>query len=531
MSELTNIDAVLTNSIPLTGSAYTNVNDSPELLENPTLDQLVANLNNDPIAIANYVINNVQLIDALSYNPNNGQASAPAVNEGGVNRSAYDVYMEGQGSPVEQCALLVYLLRQAGYPAAYVFPTNNNVQILDTRLSSLLRMQLHGAVNQYGQLYTSNTLITVNYPWVVTTISNQTVQIFPWLKDTKITEGLNLYDYMPTNYNSGFLWLQHYIYGDTNIIGLNAESDEPAVLFPEFVNGQLLANAPGISLDDIGVNVVDRQNYYSSWTNFPTPTVVNNPAQVVCVDSLASSAITNVSPTMTNIFDTVTFTIYSQQNSNEQMTVGPLRMADLHNREMFIATNGANGMMLWLAPYISGNTNQSAFDSSDPLMTNNQIATLTITTNDSTFDIVMTHNRDQMLNFAPSANQYLGISESLQFSSPARPFNLQDVTAICFNVGRVTPAMMNVHAQAFQQLSDEWALNTNMVPAVSDYQAAAAYMMGMDYYSHVSSFLPVCEHLHKAQVVSLVFRGAVAVDTGAVRRSKFHASEFGHLLQ
>src|SRR5208282_253997 len=199
LSELTNLNAVVTNTISLTASAYTNLDDSPELRRHPTLDQLVANFNNDPVAIANYVQNQIELTDALAYNENNGQASAPAVNEGGVNRSALDVYLEGQGSPVEQCALLVYMLRQAGYPAAYVFPTNNNVQMLDTRLSALLRMQLHGAVNQYGQLYTSNTLITVNYPWVVTTISNQTVHIFPWLKDTQITEGLNLYDYMPTN--------------------------------------------------------------------------------------------------------------------------------------------------------------------------------------------------------------------------------------------------------------------------------------------------------------------------------------------
>jgi RHS repeat-associated protein len=453
LSELTNSDAVLTNSIPLVGSAYTTIDDSPELLDNPTLDQAVANLDDDPIAIANYVLNNIQLTDALSYNPNNGQASAQTVNEGGVNRSAYDVYIEGEGSPVEQCALLVYMLRQAGYPAAYVFPTNNNVQMLDTRLSALLRMQLHGAVNQYGQLYTSNSIVIVNYPWVVTTISNQTVQIFPWLKDTEITEGLDLYNYMPTNYSSGFLWLEHYIYADTNIFDLNPESDEPAVLFPEFVKQELLTNAPGISLDDIGVTAVDRQNYNTSWSDFPTPTVVNNPTQVTIVDSLASPAITNVSPTMTNIFDTVTLTIYSQQNTNEQMTIGPLRMADLHNREMFMATNGTGGMMLWLAPYLASNTNQSAFDGSDPFLTNCQVATLAITTNDTSFDIVMTHNRDLSLNFTPSPDQYLGISDSLVFSTPARPFNLEDIAAICFNVGRVTPAMMDARSYNYASLS------------------------------------------------------------------------------
>src|SRR5215469_1735186 len=295
-------------------------------------------MNNNPIALANYVINQVELSDALAYDENTGQASAAAVNEGGVNRGALGTYLEGQGSPVEQCALLVYLLRQAGYPAAFVFPTNNNVQMQDTRLSQLLRMQLHGAVNQYGQTYTTNTLITLKYPWVVTTISNNCVQIFPWLKDTQVIEGLNLYDYMPTNYDNGFKWLRNYLYADTNILSLDLLNDSPSVLFPTFVKTQLLTNSPGISLDDIGVQAYDRQHYYSRWQDFPTPTEVNNQSQVVCVDSLTSSGITNVSPGLTNIFNTVTITVSSQDTPGTQMTVGPLRMADLHNREMLIYT-------------------------------------------------------------------------------------------------------------------------------------------------------------------------------------------------
>ncbi|HZI32154.1 MAG TPA: SBBP repeat-containing protein, partial [Candidatus Binatia bacterium] len=504
LEELTNINAVVTNTVNLSAAVYTNLDDSPELRRHPTLDNLVASMNNDPIALANYVVNDVELTDALAYNENNGQASAPSVSEGGVNRSALDTYLEGEGSPVEQCALLVYLLRQAGYPAAYEFPTNNNVQMLDTRLSALLRMQLHGAVNQYGQLYTTNTLITVNYPWVVTTISNQTVHIFPWLKDTQVTEGLNLYDYMPTNYDTGFKWLQRYLYGDTNILGLSQESDAPSVLFPRFVKQQLLANAPGVSLDDIGTRAFNRQHYYARWQDFPTPTVVNNPSQAVCVDSLTS--ITNVLPSMTNLFNTVTLTIYSQNDTNTQMTVGPLRMTDLHNREMFMATNGSDGLMLWLAPYIPGNTNESAFDGTDPALTNIQVKTLTISTNDTSFAIRFTHERHQAIDFTPT-NQYLDVSETLQFSPPDRPFNRDDITAICFNVGRVTPAMIDVHAQAFQQMAYQWSLDTNSTPAVQDYQGAAAYMMGMDYYSHVSQFLPVCEQLHKTQVVSWYAEG------------------------
>ena len=146
------------------------------------------------------------------------------------------------------------------------------------------------------------------------------------------------------------------------------------------------------------------------------------------------------------------------------------------------------------------------------------------------FDVRMTHYRHQAINFSPS-NQFLNVSEMLQFTTPTAPFNASDITAVCFNVGRVTPAMIDVHAQAFQQMAYQWSLNTNTIPAVQDYQGAAAYMMGMDYYSHVSPFLPVCEQLHKVQVVSWYAGGIVPPDACAVGFAKLHAAKHGYVLQ
>jgi RHS repeat-associated protein len=505
LGELTNLNAVLTNSIALTDSVYTNLDSSPELRRHPALDKLVRDMNNDPITLANYVANRIELTDALAYNENTGQASAPVLNQGGINRNALGVYLEGQGSPAEQCALLVYLLRQAGYPAAYVFPTNNNVLIQDTRLSKLLRMQLHGAVNDNGQIYTTNTAITVNYPWVVTTISNSCIHLFPWLKDTEVVEGQNLYDFMPTNYDNGFKWMRNYIFADTNILSLNLISDAPSVLFPTFVRQQLQTNNPALSLDDIGIQCFNRQHYYSRWSDFPTPTIVTNASQVVCVDSLTSPSIVNVSSAMTNIFNTVSVTVFSLNNTNTQMTVGPLRMADLHNREMLALTNGS-GLKLWLEPFIAGNTNQSAFDGSDSALTNIQAQVLSIAPGDTQFAIRMTHNRHRSIGAAPTS-QFLGITETLQFTTPDRPFNRQDVTALCFNVGRVTPAMLDIHASAYQQMIYQWQLNSNAAPTTEYYQGAAAYLMGMDYYAKVSQFIPVDEQMHKARAVSWFAEG------------------------
>ena len=107
-------------------------------------------------------------------------AVANSIEVGGVNRSALGTYLEGQGSPVEQCALLVYLLRQAGYPATYVWPTNSNLQLLSSTVSRLWQINVNGVVWNSGIPLITNSLIVANYPWVVANIGTNSVQIFPW---------------------------------------------------------------------------------------------------------------------------------------------------------------------------------------------------------------------------------------------------------------------------------------------------------------------------------------------------------------
>ncbi len=102
-------------------------------------------MGNDPLALANYVINEIGLVDEVDYDTNYN--TLPAINLGGVNRSALGTFQEGQGSPMEQCALQVYLLRHAGVPATYLFPTNGGLQMLNSQVSKMFRKQLQGAVN------------------------------------------------------------------------------------------------------------------------------------------------------------------------------------------------------------------------------------------------------------------------------------------------------------------------------------------------------------------------------------------------
>jgi hypothetical protein len=136
-------------------TAYTNLDDSPELRRHPALDKVVADLNADPLRLTSFVVNEIGLADPLGVGGTD-PSNLITVNQGGVCRSALGTLLERQGSPAEQCALLVYLLRRAGYSAAYVWPTNNNLLMLESRLSRLFRMQIKAAPDYTGQGFVYN---------------------------------------------------------------------------------------------------------------------------------------------------------------------------------------------------------------------------------------------------------------------------------------------------------------------------------------------------------------------------------------
>ncbi len=72
------------------------MDNSPELRSHPILDKLVTDLGNDPLALANFVLNEIDLTDAIGYNAN-GSVSDASINPTGVSRSALATYLEGQG--------------------------------------------------------------------------------------------------------------------------------------------------------------------------------------------------------------------------------------------------------------------------------------------------------------------------------------------------------------------------------------------------------------------------------------------------
>src|SRR6185369_12123188 len=211
----------VTNVIDLTNAiaSYTNLDQSPELRAHPILDDFVDGLKGEPLALARFVQNEIELTDALDYT-NVNQVAVGRLNLMGINRGALGVFLERQGTPAEQCALLIYLLRRAGIPAVYAFPPNNGVGMFDLRLSKMLRIQLAHAMDPNSYAINTNSLILVNYPWVAAYIDGKWTHLFPWIKDVEITQGPNLYDFLPDGYGNATQWVMNYLHNRPEIIGL-----------------------------------------------------------------------------------------------------------------------------------------------------------------------------------------------------------------------------------------------------------------------------------------------------------------------
>ena len=152
LSEMLTNTPPVTNAVSFTPTLATNLDASPELRQSPVLDQFVANMGNDPIALANYVINQIDLTDPMDYG-DSGNVNEQAINPCGVTRGALGAFMEKQGSRIEQCALLVYFLRRAGVPAVYEFAPHNGLQMLDARLSRMFKFQVKGAISSAGERF------------------------------------------------------------------------------------------------------------------------------------------------------------------------------------------------------------------------------------------------------------------------------------------------------------------------------------------------------------------------------------------
>ncbi len=489
----TGLTVMVTNVITLTNSVYTNIDASPELRDSPILDQFVLNMNKDPLALASYVINEIGLTDPYGLAQSN-QVIAAAINCDGVDRSAQATFLEGQGSPIEQCSLLVYLLRKAGYPAAYVFPTNGNLLMSDAHISQLWRMQVSGVLTFSGIPYVTNSFLTVDYPWVVANIGTNTVHIFPWIKDTKIVQGVNLYDYMPPNYSTALDWVEQYVRANSNIMSLSSEN-LPAVLFPAFVQQCIATNDEGVSLslDDLGVTAYDRPHEFPTWSYLPQPDYVTNLNQWAVVDSLSDSPATY--PFLSNIFNTAEIQVYNTTGSTSNLLIdsGVWDACDFHDRKLLVFTNNSQ-ICLWLSAYRTNVTTVTTFSSGAPSSTSlasNSVAASGIT--NLTVNVI--HKRRAVYLSQPDGT--FPISEGGS-TNTSKCFTYE-VAGIALDFGRVTPAMLQPYENFYWGLQQERAANTSFVPTVWDYQGTAAYLLAMGFYQKNDAFDALNRQWHGIQ--------------------------------
>lgn len=512
LAELNGMTAAATNTFWLTNNtAYATNDASPELRRHPVLDRFVEDMGRNPLALASYVLNEIELTDPMAIAESSTRV-ADSIEVGGVNRSALGTFLEGQGSPTEQCALLVYLLRQAGYSAGYVFPTNSNLRLLDTTVSRLWQINVKGVVYHAGVPVITNSLITVNYPWVVANIGTNCVHIFPWLKDTEIVEGPDIYDYMPTNYPNAYRWVKDYVQAKPEVLGTALVNEPTIKAWKQFLTGVLNTNQTGnLSLDDFGVRAFNRRNSYSAWEQLPKPNFLTNQTQLVTVPTLSESATTY--PFLTNMFDRVRIEVFKTDTNtaNRIFDTGLWRACDLHNRKLLLYTNDATTANLWLAPYRVDATNSTGnfagFEAGLGSL-DKQVVQATVASGVTVLPIRVTYQR-RVVTYPSPATWYAMQEFGLQsYDLIAEKRNM---TAICSSVGRVTPLMLRMHADDYWRVEQQRALNPNSTPAVTDVAGTAATMLGMGFFERMWTDDQINRQLHQVKGLTWASWGTAAL--------------------
>jgi RHS repeat-associated protein len=223
----------------------------------PLLKEFVQQMNGDPLAIVQYVYNEIDFVD-FALLKHSDDAFHPPV----MYRSPIGTWIDGVGSAWEQCVLLVHLLRQAGHQAQYAIPTTP--YSLQKKYAERLYMT---------EIPDNSDQVLVNYPWVLLLHGDRWIHLFPWMKDVQIQSGHDLYAFMPDEFSNAEQWIKHYLLNDQRIMQHVGSSGNDTVgeLFPKFVTHEL--QKQGLSLEDVGLKRTIRKRQFNSWEDCPCPEV------------------------------------------------------------------------------------------------------------------------------------------------------------------------------------------------------------------------------------------------------------------
>ena len=223
----------------------------------PILDQFVEELHKDPIALAQFVQNEIIFSEPYLHREG-GVYHAP-----GSQRNPCTTFLDKQGSPWEQCQLLAYLLSKAGYRCLYAD-------------STLLKLPKTIAENLL-HIHSEDSVVFLKYPWLLVLDGTEWVSLFPWIKYLKTSEGYDLYNFMPDAYASAHRFLLRYLQSDPNILKhVKEDQDDTAgTLFVRFLLEQL--QSEGLSLDDVGFHTTTVKGRYTRWDQFPQAEILETP--------------------------------------------------------------------------------------------------------------------------------------------------------------------------------------------------------------------------------------------------------------
>ncbi len=220
----------------------------------PLLVQFVQDMGADPLSIAQYVQNEIEL------DLNSLKKEGVLFTESLHSRSPLGTFLEEQGSPFEQCDLLVHLLELAGYKAVLIYPSHN-VSLPSYFAERLLFVELGEEEEAH-----------LAFPGVLFQDGDKEIILYPWIKEINVEEGYDLYNVLPESFASQDQWIKGYLTGDERItkhIGQEGKDDTAAVLFLRFLEEEL--KKQNLSIKDVGIDRKICKKQFNDWDDFPRP--------------------------------------------------------------------------------------------------------------------------------------------------------------------------------------------------------------------------------------------------------------------
>ena len=426
----------------------------------------------DALDLINYVTNEIELTDFLAAGAN---TSTPKLAWNSVNRGAAATLLEGRGSPVEQCALLVYLLREAGYRATYVFP--KQADTLRHAENEVRRLLKFAGIVGTGP----DRVVNLNYPWVaVYEEGTGWHYAFPWLKDNEVHLGRSPYDFLPEAYSTGRKFAEKYLYGEYGLLNLS-ELNTPRTIFPALVSKSL--ESTSFSVDDIGLRVSRRKANPTHWSDLPRPSTIQGDA--LAFDNLKEVGIYLAGETGAEaMFNEVTFAVTRSDGSilpaipppgtppSDDLAISrPLRTLDIHNRALLAYfTVGASRLQVELGAFDDSQENlisdlANAVLQLDGTTDARQVVTIPLKAANGNSFVVWPENVAgplPLLNLQRVTKEWpvdlvmsAGVAPTGKITSPRSQVLYPGVNAIALTSGQISDAMLEIQKAQLQQATVE----------------------------------------------------------------------------